>query len=53
MAVNLQIVNGNSFTLYETSHFSVPPLIYNEGLFESQGFSNIPVLQQITPSDIP
>ena len=53
MVVSLQIVNGNSFSLYETSHFAVPPLIYNPSLFESQGFSSIPVLQQLNPSDIP
>lgn len=29
MAVSLQIIGGNSFTLYTTSHFSVPPLAYN------------------------
>lgn len=53
MQIALQIKNGNSFTLYETSHFSNPPLIFNQELYDSQGFSNISVLQQMTSSDIP
>lgn len=52
MKLSLQVLNGNSFTLYQTSHFSNPPVIYNEYMFDSQGFSNVSVLQQMTTADI-
>ena len=30
LSVALQVVNGNSFELYQTSHFSSPPQTYNQ-----------------------
>jgi hypothetical protein len=53
LQLSLQIVNGNSFTLYQTSHFSNPPVNYNQEMFDAQGFNNVSLLQQMTASDIP
>jgi hypothetical protein len=38
MIVSLQVVGGNSFTLYSTSHFSTPPLPYTYETFNAAGF---------------
>jgi hypothetical protein len=53
MTVSLQVVGGNSFDLYQTSHFSTPPLPFNEAMFDNEGFNNVPLLQQMTATDIP
>lgn len=52
LSVALQVANGNSFTLYQTSHFSNPPQIFTQQQFAADGFINVPVLQQMTASDI-
>lgn len=35
MTVALQVKGGNSFVLYQTSHFSSPPVSYTEQMFDS------------------
>jgi piezo-type mechanosensitive ion channel component 1/2 len=47
MSLALQVKNGNSFTLYSTSHFSTPPHNFTQAEFDDEGFSNVPTLQQM------
>lgn len=42
LQVGIQIINGNSFSLYSTSHFSEPPVSYNQSMFNQGGFNNVP-----------